>query len=294
MAFSKGQVSTDATEIKRYVGIGVCKVIGFNPNKKEMGVLFGHEPNEEPVYHGMQDVNGQNVAFARLSFVVRTIPELSGGIETTQMLTFFVRNQYMKGSQSGKYKVIDEYGRTAWGDETTVKAKGQIMYRNGPANITTNYRPIYTGEEELTNFLKAFINIPSPANYQNSTWIMKPAQELQDCMCRLDNIKDYFNGNFKEIEDIIALQPDNKVKVLFGVRSNDNGQEYQDLYNRVILRSSSSKISSIQKDVEERQANGGLQNRHYEFTPLHEYKVEATQVQESKENDPFASENSPW
>lgn len=295
MAFSKGMVSTDAAEIKRYIGIGVCRVVGFNPTKAQMKELMGYEPNDEPAYYGVQEVNGQNVPFARLSFVMRTIPELSGGIETTQMLTFFLRNQYRKGSQSGKYQVIDEYGRTAWGDEAVVKAKGQIMYSNGPANVTTNYRPIYVGEEELTNFLKNYICIPNPTNYVNGAWIMKSAQELQDCQCRLDNIPNYFKGDFKEITEVVGLQPENKVKVLFGIRSNDNGQEYQDLYTHMVLRSSSNNITALQKDVEDRQANGGLNNRRYEFTPLHEYKVEPTDMSsQPKSDDPFATEDSPW
>lgn len=296
MAIANGNISTDATESPKYVGVGVCKVIGFNPTKAQYKELLGYEPNNEPAYVGVQEVQGKNIPFARISFVVKTIPELSNDIETTQLLTFFIRNQYRVGSQSGKFQVIDEYGRTAWADKATIDAHAQIMYSNGPAQISQNYRPLYVGEEALTTFIKALVNIPDPATYQNGAWVMKSSEELKECYCRLDDIPNYFKGNFKEIKDTLALRPDNKIKVVFGIRTTDSGQEYQDLYNEMVLKSSSNNITKIQKEIEDRQANGALSNRYYEYTPLHEYKVEPTDVSTpAQTDDPFANaESTSW
>ena len=107
LAISKGSESKEAAEIKRYIGIGACKVVGFNPTKAQIKELMGYEPNEEPVYVGTQDIDGKQVKFARISIVVRTIPEKCSGIETTQMLTFFLRNQYRQSNQKGTYQVGD-------------------------------------------------------------------------------------------------------------------------------------------------------------------------------------------
>ena len=301
MAVAKGQISTEAAEIKRYIGIAPCYIVGVNPTKAQIKELMGFEPKEEPVYTGVQEIDGKQINFARITFLIRTDVEKCG-IDTTQMMTFFIRNQYRKGSQSGKYQVIDEFGRTAWATEDVIKAKGKIYYKDGAmeANITQNYRPLFIGEEELTNFIKAYLNIPNAMDYINGTWIMKTGDALKDCECRLDEISNYFKGNFKEIKDAIALQPNNKVKVLFGIRTTDDGKEYQDIYTRTVLRNSSTNITALQKEIEDSKNSGGLSNRQYEFCELKEYVVTPTDFSNNAptNDDPFANaasgNDTPW
>lgn len=300
MAFAKGQVSTEAAEIKRYIGVAPCKILCVNPTKAQIKELMGYEPQEEPKYVGTQEVDGKKISYARVCFVIKTDAEKCG-IDTTQMMSFFIRNRYVKGSQSGKYQVVDEFGRTAWATEDVIKAKGKIMYKDGTmeANITQNYRPLYEGEEDLTNFIKAYLNIPNVMDYVNGTWVMKPADALQDALCRLDEVANYFNGDFKEIKDAVALQPNNKVKVLFGIRNTDDGKEYQDIYTRLVLRNSSNNINAFQKEIEERKNSGALNNRVYEFCDLKEYKVVATDFNANtpSNDDPFANAanvGTPW
>lgn len=301
MALAKGFETKETVEIKRYIGIGTCSVIGVNPTGKEIEELMGYTPKEEPVYFGSQEVEGKMVPYTRISFVLKTVPEKCNGIDTTIMLTYFVRNQYRVGGTSGKYQVIDAYARTAWGDKEVIQKGGKIMYKEGTmeANISAGYRPAYVGEEGLTNFLKVYLNIPAPAEYVNGSWIDKKGSDLADCECRLDHIAEMFKGNFEEVKNAIALQPNNKVKVLFGVRVNEDGREFQDVYPETVLRANTNKYEKLQKEIEDRQANGGLKNRIYEFTDLHEYTVEPTNfLEESTEgaNDPFenAAEAPAW
>lgn len=301
MAVAKGQKSTESAEIKRYVGIAPCKVLCVNPTKAQIKEFMGYEPNEEPQYTGTQEVDGKKISYARISFVIKTDADKCG-IDTTQMMTFFIRNQYVKGSQSGKYQVNDEYGRTAWATEDVIKAKGKIFYKDGAmeANITQNYRPVFNGEVELTDFIKAYLNIPNCMDYVNGTWVMKKGDALDDCLCRLDDIANYFKGDFKEIKDAIALQPNNKVKVLFGIRSTDDGKEYQDVYTRLVLRNNSTNVAAFQKEIEERKNAGALSNRTYEFCELKEYKPTPTDFNSTApaSEDPFANASandaSPW
>ena len=299
MALAKGSVSTEANEVKKFIGIAPCHIIEVNPTRSRIKELMGYEPKEDPAYTGVQEVDGKQVNYARITFVLRTDAEKCG-IETTQMMSFFVRNQYVKGSQSGKYQVIDEYGRTAWATEETIKAKEKILYKDGTmeANVSQNYRPIFVGEEDLTNFIKVYLNIPNVMDYVNGTWVMKTGDALDEALCRLDEIPSYFKGNFREIEDAIALQPNNKVKVLFGIRTTDDGREYQDIYTKTVLKNSSTNVSAIQKEIEEAKNNGRLANRIYEFCDLKEYKVTPTDfsTQPSVENDPFrsAATEAPW
>ena len=298
MAFSKGNVSTEALEIKKYVGIGAVTVIGVNPTKAEIKELMGYEPKEEPTYVGTSEIDGKQVNFARIDFIVKPDAEKTGITEAFRM-TYFIRNQYRKGSESGKYMVLDAYNNSAWDTEENIKAGAQIMYSNGPAKIIGKYRPAYTGEQELTNFIRQFLCIGNSGDingfdYINGSWVEKKGDELKDCECCFtsEEMQKMFKGDFTAIKDAIALQPTNKVKVLFGVRVND-GKEYQDIYTNYVLRNSASNYSKLQAYVEEHKSP----NRIYDyFGELKEYKVEATDFSNAPENaDPFAeAAQTPW
>ena len=306
MAFAKGQVSSNSSvsEIKRYIGVGLVNVVAVNPTKAEIKELMGYEPKEEPQYTGVQEIDGKQVNFARVTFIVKTNPEHNNGIETTQMMTYFIRNQYRRGSQTGKYQVIDEYNNSAWATEDTIKNKSQVMYANGPAKLIGDYRPAYVGEWELAHFIRQYIWVGSAGetsgfDYINGVWIPKTGDDLKNCESSfsVDEIQRMFKGDFSSIKSNINLQPTNEVKVLFGIREND-GKTYQDIYTNYVLRSNVSNYSKLQERIEEAKNNGGLNGRTYEFCDLKEYKVEATDFSNATPvaEDPFgaAPTTSPW
>ena len=305
MAVARGQQSTEATEVKKYIGIGSVKVLAVNPTKAQIKELMGYEPQEEPKYVGTQEVDGKQINYARVDFIVQTDEEKTG-IKYTGRVTYFIRNQYRRGSQSGKYQVIDNFNNTAWATEDTIKAKEQVMYSNGPAKIIGEYRPAYVGEWALMNFIRQYLVIGSAGetngyDYINGTWVEKTGDALKDCECSftVDEIQKMFKGDFSAVKDAIALQPTNKVKVLFGVRTTDEGREYQDIYPDYVLRNSATSYSKLQEKVEDAKANGGLSNRIYEFCDLKEYKVEATDFSNTPETgDPFLNaantDATPW
>lgn len=295
LMISKGAESTDAVEIKRYIGVGTCEVVGINPTKAEIKELMGYEPSEEPQYYGVQEIDGKKVPYARISFVVKTIPEKCNGIETTQMLTIFLRNQYRQGTNSGKYQIIDNFGRTAWATREEIEAKKVPQYSNGAANIAADYNPCFVSQDILVDFLIKYLNIPAPANYVNGSWVEKSAEDQKDCMCALTEIPNYFKGNFSELKEAIALQPNNKIKVLFGIRTGEDGRIFQDIYPNLVLRSSASNYDKFQKEIEERKNAGALVNRTYEFTDIHEYNPQPTNFEEQP-SSPFGEEPAatPW
>lgn len=304
MAFSKGQASSEATEIKKYIGVGSVSVLAVNPTKAQIKDLMGYEPQEEPVYTGTQEIDGKSVNYARVDFIVKVDSE-KHGIDYVGRMTYFIRNQYRRGSQSGKYMVLDNYNNSAWATEDTIKSKAQVMYSNGPAKLIGEYRPAYVGEYELTNFIRQYLVIGSGGetngfDYINGSWVEKTGDALKDCECSFtaDEIQKMFKGDFSAIKDAIALQPTNKVKVLFGVRTADDGKEYQDIYTNYVLRNSSTSVAKLQEKVEEAKANGGLSNRQYEFCDLKEYKVTPTDFSNTAApaDDPFAasSAQAPW
>lgn len=276
MAFSKGTESTEGSVVKRYQGVGSVFVLAVNPNKAELEKLYNTQIENDPEYLSEVEVgeDKHKVQNVRLDFIVKTDPEKCGGIEFTTKVAFFIRKEYRYNRDNTKVQVIDKYGRTAWVTVEQAKAHEIPMYKNGPANLDKDYRPCFYGEEELTNFLKAYLNIPNVMKYVNNTWVM--VDKPEDCEARLESISEYFKGNFKELRDAISLQPNNKVKVLFGVRTTDDNKQYQAVYTQMFLKNNITDYSKLDADLQDRKAAGAYPTTEFVVGDLREYNVEAT------------------
>ena len=299
MAIAKGKESTEATGYKRYIGVGAAFVKAVNPNKKEMEALYGREQENEPEYIGTVERDGKDIPNVRISFITNPDPEKYGeGILIPH--TYFLRREYRYNSDKTKVQVIDKYGRTAWVTIEQAKNHEIPMYSNGPANLDKDYRPAYVGEEELTQFLINYLNIPNVMKYDraNNKWYL--VDNPQDSECRLDEIEKYFKGDFTELRSAIALQPANKVKILYGVRTTDDNKQYQTTYTRMTLKNSVTDYSKLDADVMEmksRSTSTSVAQTEYRVDDFQEYKVEATPITENTAttessdlpfDDPFA------
>lgn len=295
MAFGKAVQSTEGSEIKRYIGVGSSFILGVNPSKTELENIYNRTIENDPEYTGTQVSDGKEVPYIRLDFITKTDASTCNDIEVISKLVFFLRKEARYNRDKSKVQVIDKYGRTCWVNVEDAKNHVIPQYSNGPANIDKDYRPAYVGEEDLTNFLKAYLSIANVMDYKNGTWVMKEGN-LADYECRLDNIAEYFKGNVKEIKDAIALMPKNKVKLLYGVRTNDEGKQYQSIYTQMVLRNGSTNYDKLAKDVADRKAAGAYPTTEFEVCELKEYNVAATDLTKSTTvEDPFAaSEDNPW
>ena len=298
MAFSKGNVSSEGNVVKRYTGIAPVFILAVNPNKTELEKLYNTQLENNPEYLSEIEVgeDKHKVQNVRLDFIVKTDAEKCGGIEFTTKVAFFLRKEYRYNRDQTKVQIIDKYGRTAWVTVEQAKNHEIPVYKNGPAHIDKDYRPAYHGEEELTNFIKAYLNIPNVMKYVNNTWVM--VDKPEDCEARLENIAEYFKGNFKELRDVIALQPNNKVKVLFGVRITDDNKQYQAVYNQMFLKNNITDYSKLDADLQERKAAGAYPTTEFTVGDLKEYNVESTDFSNSGASGdiPFPpnDNNSPW
>ena len=298
MAFGKAQVSKEATEIKRYTGVGSVFVVGVNPNKAELEKLYDRELDKDPEYLTEKD----GVTSARIDFIIKTDPtaKCSNGIELLTKFSMFIRNEYRFKRDKTKVQVIDKYGRTAWVTKEQAKAHEIPVYKNGPANIDKDYRPAYVGEEDITNFLKLFLGIPNVEKWVKNEEtgrreVVGLVDNPQDCECRLENIEDYFKGKFNEIKGAINLMPNNKIKVLFGVRTTDEGKQYQDVYTRKFLSNTVSVYDKLAEDVQTNKDNGAYPNTEFVIADLQEYTVQATNFNNTNNNNgdmPFDEETS--
>jgi hypothetical protein len=128
------------------------------------------------------------------------------------------------------------------------------------------------------------LGIPGTTKRQaDGNYIEKTAEELVECEAGLEKIKEYFKGDFSELRNIIALQPENKVKVMFGVKNND-GKQIQTVYTNMFLKSAAPEaaLARLATDLENRKANGAYPNCEFAACKIKEYSVEATDLAEVK------------
>lgn len=274
MAFAKGSESTDGAIVKRYTGVAPCYVVGVNPSKSELETIYGTTIENVPEYRSSVDVEGKKIETVRIDFIVKTDPANSNEIEMTSKVALFLRKEYRFNRDKSKVQVIDKYGRTAWVTIDQAKAHEVPVYANGPANLDSDYRPCFVGEEELTNFIKAYLNTPNVMKYVDGKWVM--VDNPEDCLARLDCIDKYFAGDYTELKEVINLQPNNKVKILFGVKTNDDGKQYQAVFTQMFLKNGVRDYSKLAKELEDRKAAGAYPTTEFFVGALKEYTTEAT------------------
>ena len=306
MAIGKAKESVESIDIKRYIGVGAMFVKGVNPNKQESEKFYGREQENEPEYLGSIDDNGTQIPSVRISFLVELDTSLKdkngnpkyGDIqEFKSTVTFFLRKRF-RFSKDGKVQVLDKYGYSGWASKDELQNHTQLVSKNGnPLRITPAYRAAYDGEIELVEFIKTYLNFDEARVWIDGKWVNNPkVEKLDDCEVFLEKVEDYFKGNFKELKDITKIMPTNKVKVMFGIRTDDEGRQYQTAFTRMFLKNHASDYSALDKEYQEAKNNGAFKTTEFEATDLHEYSVEATNFNETapEVSDPFTNIEAPF
>lgn len=274
MAVARGR-STDVAEFQRYIGVAPVYINAVNPTKKELEGLYGTTVENEPKYLGEIDVEGKKVSNVRIDFIV-TVDEKVVETPLRTKISFFIRNEYRYNRDKTKVQVIDKYGRTAWVTVEQAKNHEIPVYANGPANIDKDYRPLYYGEEQLTEFIRAYLGILPVMKYVDNTWVMRDNPEEYEI--RLDKIANYFKGDFSELKDIITYQPNNKVKALFGVRTTDDNKMYQTVFTDMFLKNSINDYTKLAKVIQERKDAGAYATTEFEVCDFKPYVVKPTEI----------------
>jgi hypothetical protein len=293
----KTQESKEAGEggFKRYVGVGSTFVKGVQPSKKEIDEFFGFESQSEPEYLVDTD-NGKEL---RITFLIQTDPETCNGIELKSRAMFTLRQAAAYNRDQTKCEVIDQYGNHTWISTEDAKAGKAILKADGnPQKIDTKYRIACVGECDLVDFLKKYLCVPDAFNYVNGVWMKKEDADNLKFGFTTDDIKAMFSGNFKDLKDAIAMQPNNKVKLLYGVRTNDEGKQYQAVCTRgeLILANAANvnALTKLEKDLANAKQNGAYQNIDYRVCELQEWTVEPTNLEAHAGSEDSSASDMPW
>ena len=265
-------------------------VLAVNPTKAELAKL-GREVEEEPVYVTEKD----GVKTIRVTLYVKPIE-----IDEVLTISFFIRNQRFASKDKGTFQVIDSYGRTAWVTEEQLKNHDIPVSSNGNTiSIANNYRPTFSGEDNFTQFMKAYLGIPNLTAYVNGQWVPNPKATPADCEVRFDHIDRWFNNDIKEIKDAFAYQPSNTAQVLFGMRTDDQNREFQTFFVDKFYRGIKTTDGKYQsegfaKELDKISTNpatsGRYANTEFTFGPLKEYSPTATNFEAEAET----TSDNPW
>lgn len=284
MAFGKGQESKEGSNFPKYVGVGSFKVIEVNPTKEKLEAIYNTTFDKDVEYISKSP---EGIDQVRIDFIVQSDIEKNNNIDLKTKITFFLKKAPKYNKDKTKVQVINLYGETTWIDIELVK-KGEI-----PENqswFEKPYRPCLEGEDELTQFLKVFLNIPVKS-WRDKNGVVKTIENKSDAEARLENIEKYFKGEFKELKDIIKFQPDNKFKMALGVKTTDDNKEYQTVYTKMFVKNNVNDFSRLEKAISDSQANGAFSNVKFSVTPLQEYVVTPTnftqEVSSKEEEDWF-------
>lgn len=267
----------EGTGFKLYTGACNVNVLAVNPTKAELEKLYGRALEKEPVYSKEveREINGEKkkVKQGRVEFIVE-----NKELNLLTKMTFFVEDSYIMGSRSGKYSVIDNYGNTAWATPDEIKSKAQLLSNKGkPLKIDSDYRLEKSGESELVLFIKNLLGINEPFDYIDEQFQLKP--DAANCVCVIEDFEALTRGDVKEIKHVLSFAPGNSVKVILGVR-NQEGKNYQSIYERVTMKSSARMTDGVYKrakeDIERRKANGALEGFTFTYGDVVEYNPQST------------------
>jgi hypothetical protein len=296
MAVKVGKESVEGS-YALYKGVAALNILAVNPNKAELSELLGREIEEEPQYVSKTE---EGKAQVRVTFYAKTNPDhkLNNGISLLIPISFILVKDFRVGQTSGKAQIIDKFGRTAWATKEDVTNKRIPVYTSGPANISSDYRPAWQGEEYLIDFLIQWLNIPGPANYKDKKWVMKENTEDSEVSLNMDAL---FKGDMSELKELVETAKAYTVKAAIGIRTveNENGtREYQSVFTRKFLKNAITDYSRLDAAIAEFQTAGGAPNTVFSTEPLHENVVEATNFTEAPEADPLnvggGSPATPW
>lgn len=223
-----------------FVGTGLVTPLIFNPSRSELDQVLGIERDtdyeEKPEFEYVKedcevkqrdkDGNELESIYCKKLTVTCWVRE----IKTNEIFPMnFTLYDIDDVSSTGKIKFITQHGKSTYIDSEE-NLPTWFTQTPGKKKFTVNYRPAKRGEASLLEFLAAWTNI-SPFDVESSLF--------------LDNEKKFWNGDMKELNNLIADFEDSSVMVNFGVRVKEEEteegtviKEYQTLSTKAFCQSS--------------------------------------------------------
>lgn len=235
--------------IPLYVGIAPVKVLAVNPTLEELQAI-GVQAKQEPQYVGV------NIGGDEYNKIIIWVEHKSPDFKTK--IEFLVKPE-PKVSQSGKTQWTNNIGQFAYADSKASEAYEWFK--------DEGVRKAFVGEEKLMDFVKAFANVANGDDCYLETW------------------KEVSSGDVKELRELIKLLPENRVRVLLGVKDEKYQQVYDKHFGRLKPKRDDLFIKKLNDDY------GAFKAEYNKTLLLEEYSP--TLVAADDEPDAFKTDDTP-
>ena len=293
---SKNPSTGEFNDIKKYIGVASVNILAVNPNNEKLRKYGWSIPEDadEPQYVTVTERDGKPSKSARVRLLAQ-VQDLEE--KPIVALDFWCRPEVMTNREQTKYKIIDAYGRTAWGTREELEAKKIPLCANGnEANIGTPYKLCHPGEEEIVQFLLKYLNVTPLQFFDRVKQAWLPNKNPG--RVTIDNWKAVCDGNMNEIAEGLALRPDNRVKVVLGIRATDDNKAYQTFLNTGYIGNGATpdrntgEYTTARKLIDRFFENRADAPYSFSATPVKEWKETATEVQDNSDTFDFSSTTS--
>lgn len=298
----KTEESSEASEgFKKYIGVGASKVLAINPTKAELEKIYGREIQNDPEY----TVERDDVKGTVVDIIVQTDPELCGGVDIINHLRFNLFPTKAFNKDQSKVRVVDNYGNAQWMNVDDANAHKACLTANGdPQKIDKDYRISFVGEVDILDFLRKFLFNKDSFSMPNNVWTKK--DDADDVIIGFEDPKKLLNGSVAEIKELIALQPNNKIKLLYGVKRVEDAQTGKVSYRQTVCanydmmlrnNATASAFTQLEKNLNSAKAAGMYGNIEYAVQELKEWDVQPTNLTKSSTAAPTAApapKKAPW
>ena len=280
---TKNSSSENYVETKKYIGVASINVLSVNPSNNTLRMYGWQIPEdaEEPKY---VTTNNEGKKSARVRFLVQ-IQDLSD--KPVIALDFWIRPDIQFNKDQTKCVVIDSYGRTAYATKADVQSHSIPQYSNGPAQIASDYKPAHVGEEALIAFIMKYLNVTPLKTFikASNSWV----DSKNPGRLTIDRWNDLCNGNVNEVKEYLKLQPENRVKVILGIRTTDDNKSFQTFLSSTFISNgarvdiTTGEYSSARKAIDRwAEYHSGSS---FSATPVKEWSQSATEVVDNSSSD---------
>lgn len=286
---SNSSLSNDSN-FERYIGVAALHVVAINPDMKTLN-SYGYNLTEEPEYIRTIPTDDNNAVSYHNMRLLCSIDDLP---DKPLISLFFRAYPEVEMNKDGsKAKIIDNFVNTAWATREEVKEKKVPEIKKD--KMDENYRLCHRGEEEILTFLKTYLNIMPYERYdRNSGTYVRTKNPGQ---CYFDDWKKIVSGDITEVKEAINLQPENLLRVVLGIRTDDNNKMYQTFIPTEFISYGASPRQGedgklvyprAEKIIANWQRNGYHSNEQFSAEPVKVYSEKPTEVKKEDTGDPWA------
>lgn len=305
---SKNSTNGEFIDIRKYIGVASVSILAVNPNNAKLR-SYGWQIAEDAKEQEYVKVDSEGKKSFRLRLLAQ-IHDLDD--KPVVALDFSLSPDAYFNKDKTKCQVIDEFGRTAWCTKMELQTKAIPQYSNGPADIAKPYSVSHKGQAAIVAFLFKLLNV-TPLKIFDRTknnWI--PSKNPG--RVTIDNWANLCNGDISEIASALAMQPDNRVKVVLGVQTTDDNKSYQtflvgDIKSGAYLgngcipdrttgeyagaRKAIDKYLNSLRDYADSNPEFTMPNLEFSAAPVKVWNVSATEVTDNAETNDAPSFDSP-